>query len=308
MIQVGNAPCSWGTIEGFEASPIAYDQMLDELKVTGYQGTELGDLGFMPTDPERLRDALRARDLVMLGGYEGVPLAAEALPERVWERIDGVAGLLAACADLSPRPPYFILADANNTDPVRTEHAGRTTADMSLDADGWTTFVANAAAIARRVADRHGIPTLFHHHCAAFVERHDEIERFLDGTSDASVDLVFDTGHYTYGSGHADDDGTLALDGLERFWERVRYVHFKDCDPDVARRARDEGWDYPTAVGAGVFCELGKGSIDFAAIVAWLRERGYDDWITVEQDVLPGMGTPKESARRNREFLRSLGL
>ena len=30
-------------------------------------------------------------------------------------------------------------------------------------------------------------------------------------------------------------------------------------------------------------------------------------WIVVEQDVLPGMGNPRESARRNREYLRSLG-
>ncbi|MEN6536043.1 MAG: xylose isomerase, partial [Bryobacteraceae bacterium] len=26
----------------------------------------------------------------------------------------------------------------------------------------------------------------------------------------------------------------------------------------------------------------------------------------VEQDVLPGMGAPKDSARRNREYLRSI--
>jgi inosose dehydratase len=26
----------------------------------------------------------------------------------------------------------------------------------------------------------------------------------------------------------------------------------------------------------------------------------------VEQDILPGMGTPKESARRNREYIRSI--
>jgi inosose dehydratase len=28
----------------------------------------------------------------------------------------------------------------------------------------------------------------------------------------------------------------------------------------------------------------------------------------VEQDVLPGMGAPKESAQRNRDYLRSIGL
>ncbi len=30
----------------------------------------------------------------------------------------------------------------------------------------------------------------------------------------------------------------------------------------------------------------------------------YDGYILVEQDVLPGMGMPKESARRNREYLQ----
>jgi inosose dehydratase len=42
--------------------------------------------------------------------------------------------------------------------------------------------------------------------------------------------------------------------------------------------------------------------------VRWLDDHGYDGWAVVEQDVLPGMGTPKESARRNREFLASLGI
>jgi inosose dehydratase len=48
--------------------------------------------------------------------------------------------------------------------------------------------------------------------------------------------------------------------------------------------------------------------VDFPAVVQWLRSSGYRGWITVEQDVLPGMGTPRESAQRNREYLRTLGL
>ena len=39
-----------------------------------------------------------------------------------------------------------------------------------------------------------------------------------------------------------------------------------------------------------------------------LQELGYDGWGVVEQDVLPGMGSPKESARRNREYIRTLGV
>jgi hypothetical protein len=31
-------------------------------------------------------------------------------------------------------------------------------------------------------------------------------------------------------------------------------------------------------------------------------------WTVVEQDVLPGLGGPKESVRRKRRYLKSLGI
>ena len=43
-------------------------------------------------------------------------------------------------------------------------------------------------------------------------------------------------------------------------------------------------------------------------VVEELRRMGYDGWIVVEQDVLPGMGTPKQSAARNRDYLAGLDL
>jgi inosose dehydratase len=76
----------------------------------------------------------------------------------------------------------------------------------------------------------------------------------------------------------------------------------------VAARSRREGWGYFESVRQGVFCELGKGEVDFPAVLEELRRTGYPGWIVVEQDVLPGMGTPKESADRNRTYLRSLGI
>lgn len=313
-IRVANAPCSWGTIEGF-ADNTPWDRMLDELAGSGYRGTELGDLGFMPRDPAVLATELADRSLVMLGGFQGVPLRrSDAVP--AWRaRVLDVARLLAAVADKEKagRNPYFILADETRGDSHRTAIAGRVTVADGLDAAELRTFAANATELARIVLDETGIATLFHHHCAAFIETPLEIERLLDATDPDLLGLVFDTGHYTYGTGVADPlgdegKGTSALDGLRRFWGRVPYVHLKDCHPAVAARARAEGWDYSTAVGAGVFCELGKGSVDLEGILAFLEVQGYDDWLTVEQDVLPGMGTPRESAVRNRQALARLGL
>jgi inosose dehydratase len=123
----------------------------------------------------------------------------------------------------------------------------------------------------------------------------------LDLTDPEWVGLCLDTGHHTFGGGDP-------VEGLRQHADRIWHVHFKDCDPTIAAQARKEGWDYNFAIGKGVFCELGKGEVDFATIVRLLDELDYDGWIVVEQDVLPSMGTPKESAQRNRAYLRSIGL
>lgn len=311
-IRVANAPCSWGRFEfkGMATESIASEQMLDELRDTGYTGTELGDWGFMPTEPEALAAEMKRRDLTMVGAFVPVALRDPAAHEQGEAHALRVARLLAATAamtaDTASDSPFLILADANGTVPVRTQNAGRITPEMGLSADEWHTFAGGAERIARAVQDETGLRAAFHHHCAGYIETPDEVARLLDLTDPGLLGLVFDTGHYAYGTGH--NDGGEVLAGLERFADRIRHVHFKDCHPQIAERARAEEWDYYTAVGNGVFCELGKGYIDFGAVTAWLRARGYQGWITVEQDVLPGMGTPKASAQRNREYLRTLGL
>ena len=63
MLQVANAPCSWGVIENIEGDRYDYARVLDEIAASGYAGTELGDWGFMPTDPALLRAELDKRSL-----------------------------------------------------------------------------------------------------------------------------------------------------------------------------------------------------------------------------------------------------
>jgi inosose dehydratase len=257
----------------------------------------------MPTDPAALAGELQRRGLAMVGAFVPVALRNPAAHAPGAAAAVKVARLLQA---VSRSPPTLVLADDNGTDPLRTQNAGRVTPEMGLSADEWRIFAAGAEHVARVVRDATGLPVGFHHHCAGYVETPDEIARLLDLTDPALLGLVFDTGHYLYGTGQ--NDGEAVLAGLERFGDRVRHVHFKDCAPAVAGRARAEGWDYFAAVRHGVFCELGQGAVPFAAVRDWLARHAYHGWIVVEQDVLPGMGTPRASAQRNRAYLQSIGL
>src|SRR3974377_2060462 len=101
---VGNAPCSWGTLEHQDTSQqVPFDRMLDELVETGYTGTELGDWGYMPTDPARLCDHITRRRLVMLGAFvPGAMKHSSAHAEGVAIAVK-TARLLAAVAS-TPEP------------------------------------------------------------------------------------------------------------------------------------------------------------------------------------------------------------
>jgi inosose dehydratase len=300
---VGNAPCSWGSLEfaGFEGEIAGYQRVLDEMAETGYTGTELGDWGFMPTDPSVLKQELNLRKLVMLGGFLPVELRNPAAHAKGIAEAVKIATLLAQVAT---RPqPYLVLADNNCNVAVRTQNAGRVQPEMGLSDSEWKIFAQGAIKIAQAVRDQTGLQTVFHHHCGGFVETPEEITRLLDLTPADLLNLVFDTGHYAYGANSCD-----VMAGLRRFEGRVQYMHFKDCHPDVAQSARAQGWDYFQAIQRGVFCELGQGCVDFPAVLAWLEKWQYQGYILVEQDVLPGMGTPKDSAHRNREYLRKIGL
>jgi len=95
---------------------------------------------------------------------------------------------------------------------------------------------------------------------------------------------------------------------LKKFADRVWHIHFKDFDPTVMAQADANGWGYQQLIGNAIFPELGKGAVDFPAVYAVMQEIGYNDWIVVEQDMLAGMGSPVESATRNREYIKSIGL
>ncbi len=299
MIRIANAPCSWGALEfDLQGQTAGYQQVLNEMVETGYAGTELGDWGFMPTDPMQLSAELHSRGLRLVGAFVPVMLKDPAARAGGIQTAIRVARLLSA---VEGQTPFIVLADDNGKDPVRTRGAGRITPDLGLSTEAWETAAATANAVAKAVKDETGLRTVFHHHCGGYVETPNETARLLELTDPALLGLCLDTGHYRYGGGDP-------LAAFERFRSRLWHVHFKDCQPEVAEQARQEGWDYFKAVAGGVFCELGQGEVPFEQVKKALEEMGYEGWIVVEQDVLPGMGSPKSSAARNRAYLRSIGL
>lgn len=296
---VAGGPVSWGGLEYLEPgqgpSPAQY---LDELAEAGYTGTELGDYGFLPTDGEVLRGDLMDRNLTMVGSFAGVHLANPDYAHEDERRAVEIARLMHA---VSGEDPILVLSDDPCRDAARTDFAGQVLPEMAMPEAQWEYAAQLLDSIALMVFEEMGVRSAYHAHCATFVETPEELDILMAYTHPHVLGLCLDTAHYAFGGGDP-------LRFVERYGERVWHVHFKGYDAVVANAARERGWDYHESIENQVFCELDRSAIDYSAILEALDESGYNGWVTVEQDIQPGMENTLESAKRNREFLKGIGI
>lgn len=297
---IGNAPCSWGVLEfDLDGQAPEHVRVLDEMAQAGYAGTELGDWGFMPTEPEALREVLSMRNLAMLGAFVPVPLSD---PEAIHAGRRQALETARLLASVGGDRPVIVLSDDNGSDVARTRNAGRIPyGTFQLTPAQWERAAYTANHIALAVREETGLRTVFHPHCAGYVETPEEVGRFLEMTHPHMLGLCLDTAHCAYGGGDP-------LECVRRYGDRIWHVHFKGYHADVAAQCRKQELDYFDAVRQGVFCELGQSTVNFKAVLSALAGADYEGWVVVEQDVLPGQGNPLESAVKNREYLRVLGL
>ncbi|HLY28466.1 MAG TPA: TIM barrel protein [Aggregatilineales bacterium] len=296
-IQLASAPVSWGIYEfaGIEAK-FTYSRVLDEIAATGYRGIELGPYGFLPTDPRVLHEELKRRDLQLLSAFVPVPLVDEKGHETAAQEALKVGKLLAALGAV-----FVVLADDNGKVPELLQVAGRRTGSKLSPAQ-WDVVARGVNLIARRIHDETGLRTVFHHHCAGYVETPDETRELLKRTDNELVGLCLDTGHWQYAGGDA-------VACVREFGSRVRYLHLKDCSNKIADECRASKKNYFEAVSAGVFCPLGEGNVDFPGVIREMQKVGYSGWAVVEQDVLTeDPNAPRRFSQANREYLQKIGL
>jgi inosose dehydratase len=291
-----SAPDSWGVLDypgpSWEQS---YEKMLDETVESGYTGTELGPYGFFPTDPKILQPQLEKRKLKLLASFVPVKMTDPAAGQAVIERIRKVGHLLAAV-----KAPFLVMADDQSHE--RNAFSGRAydPGCPTLSAEQWK-HIGKIVAEAEKVAGEFGLDLVFHPHVATYVETPEECELFFDATSHSNVGLCLDTGHCVYGHGDS-------VKEAEKYKDKLRFVHIKDCNVKVLLEARKNKWTFEEAIEHKVFTIIGKGDIDFPAFFRTLLKNGYSGWSVVEQDVKFGATEipPKDSIAASLKYLNGV--
>ena len=225
----------------------------------------------MPTDPAVLRDELDRRGLALIGAFVPVRLRDPDSLAAGIEHALRVARLLAAVVPEGDRAA----SDRSSSSPTTTSPIPAAPCTPGASPRRWRsrTTSGRATPVApkrsrARCGRRQGCarsstptpPAGWRHRLRpiAFLPR--PIRRSWVSSSTPGITC----------SAPATRDPSV-VEAMDRWADRIWYIHFKDNDRDLARRSREEGWDYFQALRAGIFSELGQGGVDFPAVVRWLR-------------------------------------
>lgn len=285
-IRLATGPVTWGVDFADAPGNPPWEHVLDEIATSGVGALELGPIGYLPEDPNALREALASRGLTAVGSFvfddfHDPSRCSElaAATERAARAIAAAGGALLLLID---RPA-----------PERAATAGRSLDARRLDGREWTAMIDSIRRCAA-IAEGHGLRPAFHPHAGSYVEYEDEIERLLD---DSDLALCLDTGHAAYA-------GIEAERALVAYGPRLAHVHLKDVRPEIV----EQGLGFWAALAAGVFCPLGEGVVDLPAVLAALDDVGYEGYATIEQDRVPGSGSPRDDLAASVKVLAAAGV
>lgn len=288
-IHVGTAPDAWGVWYAEDPRQTPWERYLNEVARAGYAWTELGPWGYLPTDRAQLNDALASRNLALCGAAVVHPLAQPDALKTLSDRLAPLCETLVAT-----RTPWLLLMD--DSDVYATREA------RIAAPETWQHIMRVITETGRRVAQSYGLHLLIHPHVGTAIETEEEIVRLMADTPAEFVKLCFDFGHHAY-------TGANALAFMRSYADRIPYYHFKNLDGVIHARAMADGTPFMDVFQNGVMCELDKGIMDFASIVSFLKERNFDGFAVVEQDMYPcPPEKPFPIALHNRAVLKQLGL
>jgi len=292
-IKIGSAPAAWGVNFPSDPHQTPWSRYLDEVAEAGYEWTELGPYGYLPTDRVTLERELGQRGLKLAGGFL-MPVLED--PEA-WPDIEKTLlslGELLAGLDAK----FLVLIDDEYTD----QHTGEPVAAVTLDQDAWKILIDTTHAAAQIASQEFGLRLVYHPHADTHVEYEAQIEKFLDDTDPSLVGLALDTGHHAYRGGDP-----VAF--IRKHHQRLEYLHFKSVDQEMRQAVQRDRTPIAIATAQGLFCEPWRGVVDFVDLRNLLAELSYDSFAIVEQDMYPTeFDKPLPIAKQTRAYFKAIDM
>ena len=285
--KLAGAPISWGVCEvpgwGRMLPP---ERVLAEMASLGLTATEMGPVGYLPSEPAQVRTLLDRHGLGLVGAFVPLVLHEPSL-DQAREVLDQVMPLMTALDG-------EVLVAAAVTDALWSPRIPLEPADRAR-------MVHNLRELSELAAAT-GLQLALHPHAGTLVETAEDIEAVL---AQGEVDWCLDTGHLAIG-------GTDPVEFTAENAGRIVHVHLKDVEMELAERVRSGELSLVEATRRGLFRPLGDGDASIDEVVEQLDRHGYERWLVLEQDTTltgeePPVGQgPVLDVRRSIDYLATL--
>src|SRR4249920_2675714 len=117
-LRVANGPVSWGVDLPDKPGAPPWEEVFSEISEAGYHWCELGTVGYLPVDDERVRAELDARHLSVAGSYVFEPIHERDRHDDIAETTHATSRRIAALGG-----GYMVVIDM--VSPERGATAGR---------------------------------------------------------------------------------------------------------------------------------------------------------------------------------------
>ncbi|MEG2732392.1 MAG: myo-inosose-2 dehydratase [Clostridium sp.] len=287
-VKLGIAPIAWTNDDlpdlGKENT---FEQCVSEMALAGFTGSEVGNK--YPKDPEVLKKALELRKMQICNQWFSSFLISKPFEEVEKEFRVQLTFLKAMGAKIIGASEQSYSIQGKQDTPIFGHK-------YSMNDEEWNTFCEGMNKLGKIAKEEYGIALTFHHHMGTVVQNPDEVERMMEHTNPEYVNLLFDTGHFTY-------CGADPLEMVTKYVKRIKHVHLKDIRPEVVEKVKTEGLSFLDGVRMGTFTVPGDGCINFEPIFSVLEENHYEGYMLVEAEQDPAKANPLEYAIRARKFI-----
>lgn len=298
-VKLGITPTGWSNSDDRSIDlepPIPYQQILSEIALSGFVGTQMSPAyPKYPDEKDLLKSELALRKVVISEPWVGTYFTQEGQGQ---ETVDEFNRQVAFMKEMGGTK--IVVAELGGAVHQKVPPVDPLTERPHFTDQQWSDLLKGLNGLGQ-IAKENCMQLVYHPHIGTGVENLADIDRLMSGTDPENVKLLLDTGHLYYA-------GVAPLEVTTKYVDRIEHVHLKNIRQLVLDASKKTGRSFLDSIRAGIFTVPGdsKGAIDFLPILQKLAQADYKGWLMVEAEQDPNTTNPLEDAKMARNYLREV--
>lgn len=290
-IFIGISPINWTNDDmPLLGSTNNFEQILSEIALTGYSGTEIGIT--FPKNIDTILYHTNLRNLKIAGKWFSAYLATKPYSEIEHHFKSEILQLKSANAS------YINVCEMSYN--IFRDDVSMFAKKPMLSKKQWQQLCEGLNKLGK-LAHKYNIKLCYHYHIGTVIQTEEEISFLLNHTNPKYVHLCLDTADLILAN-------IEPIQFIQKYGKRIGSVHLKDIYSEKMIEAQKNNYSFRQAIKYNCFTVPGDGNgyVNFQKIFQTLDAINYSGWLIVEAEQNPEIANPFEYALKARYYLTAM--